>query len=66
MNYMLTTERPQDPVLLRKAEIWSILEEICAALDLTETQYEAAMKSYEAVADWLSGSDDPVLQHIEV
>lgn len=66
MNYMLTTEKPQNPVLLRKAEIWSILVEICADLDLTETQHEAAKTSYEAVADWLSGADDPALKNIEV
>jgi len=51
---------------LRKAEIYSLLDEICQLLELTVAQFEAARTSYEAVAEWLSASDNPILQLIEV
>lgn len=51
---------------LRKAEIYSLLDEICQMLELTAAQFEAARTSYEAVAEWLSASDNPLLQLIEV
>jgi hypothetical protein len=51
---------------LRKAEIYSLLDEICQLLELTAAQFEAARTSYEAVAEWLSASDNPILRLIEV
>ena len=41
------------------AELHTLLEEVCAALQLTQTQYEQAVKHYKAVGNWLS--DDPFL-----
>lgn len=43
---MLTTEQ--------KEQFSDILEELGKSLDITETQYNAAVKSYEAVGDWLA------------
>lgn len=37
-----------------KNEITQILETLGQQLDISETQYNAAVKSYEAVGDWLS------------
>jgi hypothetical protein len=54
------------PPLLRKAELYSILDEICADIEPTETQLGAARTSYEAAGEWLSGSPDPRLQNIRV
>jgi hypothetical protein len=51
---------------LRKAELYAILDEICADIELTEAQLEAARTSYEAVAQWLSGSPNPVLRDLRV
>jgi hypothetical protein len=65
MNQMLLASSTADS-LLRKAEIFSLLDEICQTLELTAEQFEAARTSYEAVADWLSGSDNPILREIEV
>lgn len=65
MNQM-TMKTPQSPVFLKKTEIYTILDEICRDLELTETQYEAARTSYEAVSAWLSDSDDPFLQYLDV
>ena len=42
------------------AELDAILEEICAALQITRTQYEQAVTHYEAVEKWLSA--DPHLR----
>lgn len=50
-----------DGELRRRASIFTILDEIGEALDLTETQFERARQSYNAVGDWISGSDDPLL-----
>jgi hypothetical protein len=52
--------------LFRKAEIYSVLDQICQALELTADQLEAARQSYEGVADWLADSDNPFLRSIEV
>lgn len=56
----------QDHVLRRKSEVFSLLDEICQDLELTDTQLESAEVSYEAVGKWLSASDDPILQHLDV
>lgn len=40
-----------------KKEITEILETLGQQLDISESQYNAAVKSYEAVGDWLSKED---------
>lgn len=55
-----------DAALRRRSEVFKILKEICQDLELTETQFERARSSYEAVADWLADSDDPLLASIYV
>jgi len=46
---MLTNEQ--------KEQFSDILEELGKSLDITETQYKAAVNSYEAVGNWLSKQD---------
>lgn len=46
------------------AELYSILDEICRDIELTQAQLAAARTSYEAVAEWLSGSPTPLLRDI--
>jgi hypothetical protein len=65
MNQMLAVP-PQAHVLLRKAEIYSVLDQICQALELGAAQLDAARTSYEAVAEWLSASDNPLLKWVEI
>lgn len=65
MNQMLATH-PQVHVLMRKDEIYSVLDEICQILELSTSQLDAARTSYEAVAEWLSASDNPLLKWIEI
>lgn len=65
MNQMLAAP-PQAHLLLRKAEIYSVLDQICQTLELTAAQLEAARTSYETVAEWLSASDNPLLKWIEI
>lgn len=57
---------PATHVLLRKAEVYSFLDHICQALELTAAQLDAARTSYEAVAEWLSQSNNPLLKWIEI
>jgi hypothetical protein len=65
MNQMLTTTASPD-LLLRKTEIYTILDEICQALELSAEQLQAARTSYEAVAEWLSASGNSILKWIEI
>jgi hypothetical protein len=65
MNQLLA-EPPQSPELFRKLEIYSVLDEICQILELTTAQLETARTSYEAVAEWLSASENPLLNWIEI
>lgn len=43
-------------------EVDQLLEAICAALQITPTQFELAKGHYEAVGDWLSKPDSPLAQ----
>ena len=47
--------------VLKKAQITGLLEGICQALELTDTQFRNASDRYESVGRWLSGADNPLL-----
>ena len=51
---------------LRKSELVGALERICRTLELTGTQGELAEEHYNAVGEWLAGSDDPLLRGVAV
>lgn len=53
---------PQE--FLRESGMVRALEYMCQALEVTPTQHKAAKKHYEAVADWLAESSDPLLQNL--
>ncbi|MEM5542692.1 nucleotidyltransferase [Sulfitobacter sp. AS92] len=55
-----------DTAIQRRAQVFTILEEICQDLEWTQSQFERARTSYEAVADWLAGSSDPLLASLHV
>jgi len=55
-----------DTAIQRRAQVFTILDEICQELEWTQTQFEKARTSYEAVADWLAGSSDPMLASLHV
>ena len=44
----------------RHDELRRLLRGLAESLDISETQYEAAVKHYEAVGDWLNADDSPV------
>lgn len=46
----------------RKAYLFGLLEAVGQRLDPTDTQYERAKTSYEAVGSWLIGADSKFLQ----
>jgi hypothetical protein len=52
---MLTNEQKQ--------QFSDILEELGKTLDITETQYNAAVTSYTHVAEWLSHKDSPLADY---
>lgn len=65
MNELLRL-RHSEADLRRRAQIFVVLEEICQELELTPSQFDRARQAYEAVARWLSESDDPLLAGIFV
>lgn len=50
-----------DRELRRRGAIFTILDELGEVLDISRSQFERAHQSYNAVGDWISGSDDPLL-----
>jgi len=50
-------------VLERHDEFRTLLQGLAESLDISETQYEAAVKHYEAVGDWLNKKDSPITVH---
>lgn len=63
---LLAPQHSDGPAILRKSAVYSILDEICRDLELSEAQLEAAKTSYEAVAEWLSGSSNPILRDLRL
>jgi hypothetical protein len=53
---MLTTEQ--------KKQFSDILEELGKSLDISETQYDSAVKSYEAVGAWLAKEDSSLAPYM--
>ncbi|PWC93023.1 nucleotidyltransferase [Azospirillum sp. TSO5] len=51
---------------LKKAHIVGVLEHICQALELTESQQRLAQERYEAVGNWLASSSDPLLRGLTI
>src|SRR5207244_10124129 len=54
------------PELLRKAQLASVLERICQALELSETQHRLAKERYEAVGRWLAEGTNALLHGLEI
>ena len=63
---LIASRSHHSPEALRKAAVYSILDDICRDLELTKAQILAAKSGYEAVADWVSGSTAPLLRNIRV
>jgi len=49
--------------LLQKRQINEFLEELGKELDITKSEYEAIVKSYEAVGDWLSKDTSSLINY---
>ena len=47
----------------RHDELRQLLQGLAESLDISDAQYEAAVKHYEAVGDWLSKDDSPIVVH---
>jgi Second Messenger Oligonucleotide or Dinucleotide Synthetase domain len=53
-------------VLLRKAEVVGLLERLCQALELTDSQYRTARERYEGVGAWLADAESDVLRALVI
>lgn len=47
---------------LRRAELYGLFDKLCQELEISDAQFEAAQKSYEAVTTWLAASTHTELQ----
>ncbi len=47
----------------RKNELRQFLLQLANSLDISDAQYEAAVKHYEAVGDWLNKDDSPIAEY---
>jgi Second Messenger Oligonucleotide or Dinucleotide Synthetase domain len=52
--------------LLRQSDLTILIENACQSLEISPSQNELARKRYEAVGDWLSRADDPLLATIAI
>ena len=48
----------------RREEFRNLLENLGESLDISEAQYEAATKHYEAVGKWLNAKDSPIVAYL--
>ena len=55
-----------DADLRRRARLFTILEQICRELELTDTQFERSRQAYSNAAQWLTASDNPLLKTVQV
>ena len=55
-----------DADLRRRARLFTILEQICQELELTDTQFERSRQAYGNAAKWLTASDNPMLKNVQV
>ena len=60
MNYM------NDRHLLQHSDLAALIESACQSLEISSSQNELARKRYEAVGDWLSRADNPLLATIAI
>lgn len=49
--------------LERRDEFRTLLQSLAESLDISDPQYEAAVKHYEAVGEWLNKADSPIAIH---
>ncbi len=47
----------------RHDDLRQLLRSLAESLDISEAQYEAAVKHYEAVGDWLNEDDSPIVKY---
>ena len=52
--------------LLRRTELYGLLDAFVRSIELTHTQFEAAKANYGAVGDWLAGSEHESLKNVKI
>lgn len=51
---------------LKNVELVGVLERLCQALELSDTQFENAKGKYEAVGRWLADADDALISTVRI
>src|ERR1700742_1636136 len=50
----------------RRSELYGLLDALCHEIELTDSQFEAAKTTYEAVGNWLAGSEHDALKKLDI
>ena len=50
----------------KKQMVVGMLDHLCQQIEITETQFKTAKSRYEAVGTWLSGSNSPNLENVQI
>jgi hypothetical protein len=66
MNKMVTESFGVSQPVLRRAELYNLLDALCHEIELSDSQFNAAKANYEAVGNWLAGSEHESLKKLDI
>ena len=66
MNTMPVKNLATTETMLRRSELYGLLDALCREIELTDAQFEAAKTTYTAVGNWLSGSEHESLKTLDI
>jgi hypothetical protein len=52
--------------VMKNVQIVGVLERMCQALELTDTQFDLAKSRYEGVGRWLADAEDPLIRIVAI
>jgi len=66
MNTMPVKNFAMSQSVLRRSDLYGLLEALCDEIELTDAQFEAAKANYEAVGRWLAGAQHNALRLLNI
>lgn len=66
MNTMPARIPDASQALMRRSELFGLLDALCHEIELSDAQFDAARTTYEAVGNWLAGSEHDELNKLVI
>jgi len=66
MNKLVTESFGVSQPMLRRSELYNLLDALCHEIELSDSQFNAAKANYEAVGNWLAGSEHESLKKLDI